>query len=112
MEDINPQVSGGILSEIETDLDIEFSDLDFFLLPEVTPDLLIAERLDHMLHFTSSMGMAAFADCESFERRQKLISDAHGKRALRINEIKEIQNRIFSQIHCKQSQKNLSKAFK
>lgn len=80
-EGINTEFDG-IRSESKINLAIDFSDLDFLLLPPVTPDLLIAERLEHMAYFTSSMGMSAFADQGSFQWKQRMASHAYQEKIL------------------------------
>lgn len=67
--------SGPDFTNIPSPLD--FADLDILLLPQVPQDLSMAERLEHMVYFTSSMGMATFADRESFQRKRKLASDGY-----------------------------------
>ena len=56
---------------------LDFPDLDSILFPALEFDTLISERLDHLSFFTSSLGMASFADREAFESRQRLACDAY-----------------------------------
>ncbi|KAJ5777028.1 hypothetical protein N7520_000274 [Penicillium odoratum] len=63
---------------------LEFSELDSLLFPSVTADILIAERLEHMVFFTSSRGMASFTDRDTFQWKQKLTCEAYDQKTKRI----------------------------
>lgn len=56
---------------------LEFSELDALLFPSITSDILIAERLEHLLFFTSSRGMASFTDRDTFQWKQKMACEAY-----------------------------------
>lgn len=56
---------------------IDLSELDFLFIPVFTSDIAAAERLDYMVYFTSTAGMASFTDEESFKRKQKMAFEAH-----------------------------------
>ncbi|KAJ5919743.1 hypothetical protein N7454_009578, partial [Penicillium verhagenii] len=58
---------------------LEFSELDSLSFPSITSDMLIAERLEHLVVFTNSslQGMASFADSETFQWKQKIACEAY-----------------------------------
>ncbi|KAJ6110668.1 hypothetical protein N7486_002903 [Penicillium sp. IBT 16267x] len=56
---------------------LEFSELDALLFPSITSDILIAERLEHLLFFTSSRGMASFTDRDTFQWKQKMTYEVY-----------------------------------
>ncbi|KAJ5637209.1 hypothetical protein N7490_007088 [Penicillium lividum] len=59
---------------------LDFSELDSLLFPSITADIMIAERLEHMVFFTSSRGMASFTDRDTFQWKQKLTCEAYDKK--------------------------------
>lgn len=54
-----------------------FSELDALLFPNITSDILVAERLEHLLFFTSTRGMASFTDRDTFQWKQKMACEAY-----------------------------------
>jgi hypothetical protein len=56
---------------------LDFSTLDLLFSPQITSDIIQAEKLEHLAYFTSSMGMSTFTDRESFQWRQKLVANAY-----------------------------------
>ncbi|KAJ5619162.1 hypothetical protein N7510_003146 [Penicillium lagena] len=64
-----------LLTDIPSPLD--FSTLDLLYSPQLTSDIILAERLEYLAYFTSTRGMATFADHESFRRSQKIVVDAY-----------------------------------
>lgn len=56
---------------------LEFSELDALLFPNITSDILVAERLEHLLFFTSTRGMASFTDRDTFQWKQKMTCEAY-----------------------------------
>ncbi|KAJ5833585.1 hypothetical protein N7474_001896 [Penicillium riverlandense] len=69
-----------LLADIPSPLD--FSTLDLLYSPQLTSDIILAERLEYLAYFTSSRGMATFADRQSFRRSQKIVMDAYEAKLL------------------------------
>ncbi|KAJ5775461.1 uncharacterized protein N7511_000472 [Penicillium nucicola] len=56
---------------------LDFSALDLLFSSQITSDIILAERLEHLAYFTSSTGMSTFTDRESFRWRQNLVANAY-----------------------------------
>lgn len=80
---------------------LEFSELDAFLFPSITSDILIAERLEHLLFFTSSRGMASFTDRDTFQCKQKMTCEAYEEKV-------KIENRTRQEVPAHNSSDPLS----
>ncbi|KAJ5673093.1 hypothetical protein N7507_002220 [Penicillium longicatenatum] len=80
---------------------LEFSELDALLFPSITSDILIAERLEHLLFFTSSRGMASFTDRDTFQWKQKVTCEAYEEKV-------KIENRTRQEITVHNSSDPLS----
>jgi hypothetical protein len=61
---------------------LDFSALDFLLLPRITSDTLPAEKLEYMAYFTSARGLSTFTDRPSFLRRQNMVAEAYDAKLL------------------------------